>query len=70
MKVIVTGASGILGTAVYDAFKSAGHIVFGLARSRPTPELKSLDLLDADATKEVFLEFNPDCTLRRAFSFD
>lgn len=61
MKVIVTGASGILGTAVYDAFKSAGHAVLGLAHSRPTPELKSLDLLDGGATEKVFTEFKPDC---------
>jgi len=60
MKVIVTGASGILGTAVYDAFKSAGHSVLGLARSRPTSELKSLDLLDTGATENLFTEFNPD----------
>ncbi len=61
MKVIVTGASGILGTAVYDACKSAGHAVLGLSHSRPTPELKSLDLLDGGATEKVFTEFKPDC---------
>ncbi|KLO19305.1 NAD(P)-binding protein [Schizopora paradoxa] len=60
MKVIVTGASGVLGTAVYDAFKAAGHTVLGLARSRPTAELQSLDLLDVDATTKAFQEFKPD----------
>lgn len=66
MKVIVTGASGILGTAVYGAFKSAGHTVLGLARSRPTEELQSLDLLEADATEKVFAEFKPGCKCRYA----
>lgn len=61
MKVIVTGASGVLGTAVYDAFKSAGHETLGLAFSRPTGELKKVDLLNQGEADEVFVWFKPDC---------
>lgn len=61
MKVIVTGASGVLGTAVYDAFKSAGHDTLGLAFSRPSGELKKVDLLNQGETEEVFVWFKPDC---------
>ena len=61
MKVIVTGASGVLGSAVYAAFKSAGHNVLGLARSRPTAELKSIDLLDDDVVRKEFTSFGPKC---------
>lgn len=62
MKVIVTGASGVLGTAVYNAFKSAGHDVLGLARTRATGELQKLDLLDYEAVEQLFSEFKPNCT--------
>ena len=63
MKVIVTGASGVLGTAVYDAFKAAGYDTLGLAHSRPTGDLKTLDLLDTEATEELLTVFKPSCTM-------
>lgn len=56
-----TGASGVLGTAVYNAYKSAGATVLGLAHSRPTGDLKKLDLLDTESTQAVFSDFKPDC---------
>lgn len=56
------GASGVLGTAVYDAFKaSSDNAVLGLAHSRPKGELKQLDLLDIEQAVKVFGEFKPDC---------
>lgn len=51
----------MLGSAVYAAFKSAGHTVLGLAHSRPTDELKKLDLLDKEQVQGTFAEFRPDC---------
>ncbi|TBU22534.1 NAD(P)-binding protein [Dichomitus squalens] len=65
-RVIVTGASGVLGSAVYAAFKLAGHTVIGLAHSRPTDELKQLNLLDEDATESFFAEFKPDWVIHCA----
>lgn len=61
MRVIVTGASGILGTAVYDAFKGAGYEVLGLAHSRPKGDLVKLNLLDNTAVETAFGDFKPDC---------
>ncbi|KAI0760373.1 NAD(P)-binding protein [Fomes fomentarius] len=66
MRVIVTGASGVLGSAVYGAFKSAGHTTLGLAHSRPTDELTQLNLLDANATERVFSEFKPEWVIHCA----
>ena len=60
-KVIVTGASGVLGTVVYSAFKNSGYHTLGLAHSRSTNELVKLDLLDKDAVDRTFEEFKPDC---------
>ncbi|TFK92338.1 NAD(P)-binding protein [Polyporus arcularius HHB13444] len=66
MRVIITGASGVLGSAVYAAFRSAGHTALGLARSRSTDELKKLDLLDASATETLFSDFKPDWVIHCA----
>ena len=62
-KVIVTGASGVLGTAVYNAFNADGYIMLGLANSRATKELVQLDLLDFFFVNRIFNEFKPDCEL-------
>ena len=58
------GASGVLGSAVYNAFKSSAATVLGLAHSRLADGLKQLDLLDAAATQSVFSDFKPDCKHR------
>lgn len=58
-KVIVTGASGVLGTAVYDAFRAAGWDTIGLARSRVAPGLTQLDLLDQGSVEALFQQFRP-----------
>ncbi|KAA1472560.1 NAD-P-binding protein, partial [Dentipellis sp. KUC8613] len=62
MKVLVTGASGVLGSAIYAAFKQAPerHTVLGLAHSRATGDLKALDLLKADEVDALVREFRPD----------
>ncbi|KAH9940317.1 NAD(P)-binding protein [Amylocystis lapponica] len=67
MNVIVTGASGVLGSAVYAAFKAAGHNVLGLAHSRSTNELKAVDLLDSAAVQQAFAQFGkPDWVIHCA----
>jgi len=70
MKVIVTGASGVLGTAVWDAFARAGadHTVIGLANSRPGGERnhRKLNLLDSDTVSTVFREIKPNWVIHCA----
>lgn len=56
------GASGVLGTAVYDAFTaSSDNTVLGLAYSRAKGHLRQLDLLDQEQVESVFGEFKPEC---------
>ncbi|PIL23318.1 hypothetical protein GSI_14629 [Ganoderma sinense ZZ0214-1] len=62
----MAGASGVLGSAVYAAFKSAGNVTLGLANSRSTDELTKLDVLDAEATERIFTEFKPDWVIHCA----
>jgi len=76
MKVIVTGASGVLGTAVFDAFATAhkagdttdDHAVIGLANSRSGGErnLRKLNLLDPDAVSTFFRDAKPNWVIHCA----
>jgi nucleoside-diphosphate-sugar epimerase len=56
-KVLVTGASGLLGVAAIEKFLSAGWDVVGVSRSKPDLpsgreiDFVSVDLRDADATR-------------------
>ncbi|KZT44022.1 NAD(P)-binding protein [Sistotremastrum suecicum HHB10207 ss-3] len=55
MKVLITGASGVLGKAVYNAFSSAGHAqVTGLSFSQSLANLTQLDLQDPKAVGQFF----------------
>jgi len=62
IKVLVTGASGVLGTAIFNAFKQSNKNfeVKGLAHSRPTDELDTLDLLDEAAVTSYVDMLQPD----------
>ncbi|KAF8524398.1 hypothetical protein BU17DRAFT_74842 [Hysterangium stoloniferum] len=62
MKVIITGASGVLGSAVYAAFKSSSHEILGTAytRAKEHPELRAIDLLDESAVEAVIKTWKPE----------
>jgi len=66
MKILVTGASGVLGTAVYAAFAKAGHTALGLAYSRPAEGLRQVNLLDRAQTEALVREFHPDWVIHCA----
>ncbi|MEV0055931.1 SDR family oxidoreductase [Saccharopolyspora shandongensis] len=59
-KVLVTGASGLLGVAAIEKFLSAGWDVVGVSRRKPQLpsgreiEFLSVDLRDAEATRAAF----------------
>ncbi|GAA5897608.1 hypothetical protein JCM6882_003531, partial [Rhodosporidiobolus microsporus] len=66
MKVLVTGASGLLGRAVLAAFKAGGHEVRGTAFSRAGGDLVKLDLQDEKAVRAFFGEFEPEVVVHCA----
>lgn len=67
MKIVITGASGVLGGAIYQEFKKhRGYEVLGLAHSNPGSEFTKLDLLDAAATDTLIKEFLPDWVIHCA----
>ncbi|PPQ73920.1 hypothetical protein CVT26_006546 [Gymnopilus dilepis] len=62
----MTGASGVLGSAVFSAFKNAGFDVIGLAHSRVGDGLQKLDLTNSDAVDEFFKKAKPDWVIHCA----
>lgn len=68
MKVVVTGASGLLGRAVCAGLKADGHTVLGTAHSRATPDsgLAKLDLTDFDGLEAYLRQQAPDAIVHTA----
>ncbi|KAI0828652.1 NAD-P-binding protein [Trametes gibbosa] len=67
LRVVVTGASGMLGSQVYNAFKQDdGCTVLGLAHSRTKDGLRNLDLTDESSTEETLTVFKPDWVIHCA----
>ena len=64
MRVLITGASGLLGRPLMKAFE--GQDVLGLALSRAARPLKRVDLTDCDALAECVESFGPDVIIHSA----
>ncbi|KAJ7108538.1 hypothetical protein C8R44DRAFT_802985 [Mycena epipterygia] len=66
-KVVITGASGVLGSAVRQAFTgSSATEVLSLAHSRSGDGLRNLDLLDEAEVEKVLREFGPSWVIHCA----
>ncbi|KAJ7778285.1 hypothetical protein B0H16DRAFT_1502907 [Mycena metata] len=67
LKVIITGASGVLGSAVRKAFTAAENMeVLSLSHSRSGDGLRKLDLLNKEELEKVFSEFKPNWVIHCA----
>ncbi|XP_072256915.1 methionine adenosyltransferase 2 subunit beta isoform X2 [Pyxicephalus adspersus] len=58
-RALITGATGLLGRAVYREFKDNNWHVVGCGYSRARPRFEYLNLLDTSAVKEFVCEFKP-----------
>lgn len=68
MKVLITGASGLLGRAVHEQCTQRGFDVKALAFTRPDPakQLVKLDLTDPIAVETCLRDFGPDVIVHTA----
>ncbi|XP_029375924.1 methionine adenosyltransferase 2 subunit beta isoform X2 [Echeneis naucrates] len=60
LRVLVTGATGLLGRAVCREFQNNGWLVTGTGYRRARPRLLRCDLTDEDAIKGLLQECQPD----------
>ncbi|XP_053574551.1 methionine adenosyltransferase 2 subunit beta isoform X2 [Bombina bombina] len=58
-RVLITGATGLLGRSVYNEFKENDWHVLGCGFSRARPRFEYLNLLDAAAVKALIQDFKP-----------
>ena len=65
MKVLITGATGLLGRALLAEFK-VGNEVLGLSKTRIAEHCHRVDLLDFPAVTEVLNDFQPDVIVHSA----
>ncbi|EST07130.2 Phox homologous domain protein [Kalmanozyma brasiliensis GHG001] len=68
MKVLITGASGLLGRAVHQQCIDKGYDIRALAftRSDPEKQLVKLDLTDVTAVESCLSDFEPDVIVHTA----
>ena len=59
MSVVIAGSTGLVGSALTEAYKAAGHEVVGFNRS-------VVDLLDLEATKRIIQEIKPNLVIDAA----
>ncbi|XP_023118238.1 methionine adenosyltransferase 2 subunit beta isoform X2 [Amphiprion ocellaris] len=59
-KVLVTGATGLLGRAMCKEFQNGGWLVIGTGYRRARPRLLRCDLNDEDAVRGLLHEYKPD----------
>ncbi|CAB1421733.1 unnamed protein product [Pleuronectes platessa] len=60
LKVLVTGATGLLGRAVCREFESSSWFVIGTGYRRARPRLLRCDLTDEDAIRRLLHKYKPD----------
>ncbi|XP_068600865.1 methionine adenosyltransferase 2 subunit beta isoform X2 [Brachionichthys hirsutus] len=58
--VLVTGATGLLGRAVYREFQKSGWSVIGTGYRRTRPHLLRCDITDEEAVRGLLQEYKPE----------
>lgn len=63
MKILIVGASGLVGNNLYRSALEAGYEVLGTHRGDPVETLRTLDLADVEAMESLVSKFNPEAVL-------
>ncbi len=72
MKLLITGASGLLGSKLVELALQAGHHVTSLYNEHPAKgsEAIRVDLRDAEAVRKILTRRAPDAVIHTAFITD
>jgi len=65
-RILITGASGLLGRAVLEQANQRRIVALGTGLSRTSDQVKKLDLNDGDAVVEFLKTFKPDVVIHCA----
>uniref|UniRef100_H3CQD8 Methionine adenosyltransferase 2 subunit beta n=1 Tax=Tetraodon nigroviridis TaxID=99883 RepID=H3CQD8_TETNG len=65
-RVLVTGATGLLGRAVCREFQSSSWVVIGVGFRRARPGILRCDLTDGDAVRGLLQDYKPDVVIHCA----
>jgi S-adenosylmethionine synthetase len=65
MRVLITGASGLLGRELMTAFRT-GNELLGLSHSRPGENMLQTDLRDGHAFAKIMRDFRPEVLIHSA----
>ena len=65
-RILITGASGLLGREIVKTFKANDWNILGLAYSRVTDELMKVDIKNATDVQRVFNDFKPHVVVHSA----
>jgi dTDP-4-dehydrorhamnose reductase len=70
MRIILTGASGLLGHDLWPVLSQKGHEVWGIGRKKPEGLSlnfwRTVDIVDRDMTVKTIEKINPDCVIHLA----
>ena len=66
MKLLIIGGSGLIGSHILRAAKTAGHVVTGTYRTFPLPDLVPLDCADEGAAAALLRNQKPDAVVHAA----
>lgn len=60
MRILITGASGFIGTSFLEAYGREGNEVLGTYFKHAAPNLKFLDVRDTESVKDLVKTFSPE----------
>jgi len=63
MKLLIVGASGLVGSSLLQVAGAQGHDVLGTRRNQDLPGLAPLDLADVGSCQRIIGEFQPDAVV-------
>src|SRR3989344_8080518 len=66
MKILITGAEGMVGSDLVPVLRAAGHVVMPTCRDPKEPGIHEMDITDRMRVKEAITKTMPDVVIHLA----